>query len=62
MKEAVKETITKLIKDAKQLATEVEAYENKPTKACSKRIRKLTLAVGKPEIRKVLIEADKQGY
>ena len=58
----MKETVTQLIKDAKQLAVEVEAYEVKPTKACSLRIRKLTLAIGKAHNRKALVEADKAGY
>ena len=43
------------------LVSEIESYENKPTKACSARIRKLTQQLNKigPSIRKELVAADK---
>ena len=56
--------IDQLLKDVQNLETELVAYKAKPNKSCSARIRKLTLAVGKPgaAIRKELIALDKAGY
>jgi hypothetical protein len=47
-----------------QLETEVAAYNTKPTKACSARIRKLTQHLNNigPSVRKDLVAADKKGY
>jgi len=53
------------LKEYKQLIEsileEIEAYENRPTKACSLRIRKLSNQIGKDgvQLRAALIEADK---
>lgn len=43
------------------LASEIASYENRPTKACSLRIRKLTQQLNNigPSIRKELVAADK---
>lgn len=43
------------------LQAEIEAYQVKPTKACSARIRKLSLQLGKngTNLRKALVAADK---
>lgn len=55
------EELTQLVQS---LETELTAYNAKPTKAASARIRKLTLQIGKqgPSIRKQLIELDRKGY
>jgi len=53
------------LKEYKQLIEkvleEIEAYENKPTKACSLRIRKLSNQIGKDgvQLRATLVQADK---
>ena len=46
------------------LETEIAAYNAKPTKACSARIRKLTQRLNNigPSVRKSLVEADRKGY
>jgi len=43
------------------LQAEIEAYQAKPTKACSARIRKFSLQLGKDgaNLRKALVAADK---
>ena len=43
------------------LSAEIEAYNAKPTKACSKRIRKLSNQLGKDgvQLRAALVAADK---
>ncbi len=55
------EEITQL---AEKLNTELVAYNNKPTKACSLRIRKLLGEIKKstPVIRAKLVELDTVGY
>ena len=49
------------IKVLSQLQEEIEAYNEKPTKACSARIRKLSNELGKSgvHLRKHMLELDK---
>ena len=56
--------ITELTTLVQTLETEIAAYNAKPTKACSARIRKLTQRLNNigPSVRRALIEADKAGY
>ena len=53
--------LTELKTLTEALVSEIESYENKPTKACSLRIRKLTQRLNNigPSIRKELVAADK---
>jgi hypothetical protein len=57
-------TISELKKVSEELVAEVNVYEAKPTKACSKRIRVALGAIKKhtTELRRQLVDADKKGY
>jgi len=65
IKNKSKENKMNELKDYKELVNnlikEIEAYENKPTKACSLRIRKLSNQIGKDgvQLRAALVAADK---